>query len=39
MRVHIDEKPLDGVATAFVVITLLTVVALPFLLNRLYAFF
>jgi hypothetical protein len=39
MRVHLDEKPVDGVAIAFVVITLLTVVALAILLSRLNAFF
>ena len=38
MRVHPERKPLDGVAIAFVVITLLTIVALPILLSRLNAF-
>jgi hypothetical protein len=38
MRVHLERKPLDGVAIAFVVITLLTVVALPILLSCLNAF-
>jgi hypothetical protein len=37
MRVHLDKKPFDGVATAFVVITLLTVVTLAILLTRLNA--
>jgi hypothetical protein len=39
MRVHLDRKPLDGMAIAFVVITLLTVVVLAILLSRLNAFF
>jgi hypothetical protein len=38
MRVHLERKPPDGAAIAFVVITLLTIVALPILLNRLNAF-
>jgi hypothetical protein len=38
MRVHLEKKPPDGVAIAFVVITLLTVAALPILLGRLGAF-
>jgi hypothetical protein len=38
MRVHLEKKPPDGVAIAFVVITLLTVAALPILLSRLGAF-
>jgi hypothetical protein len=39
MRVHIDKKPLDGWAMAFVVITLLSVIAFAVLLSRLDAFF
>jgi len=39
MRLHLDRKPLDGAAIAFVVITLSTVVALAILLSRLNAFF
>jgi hypothetical protein len=39
MRVHLDEKPVDVAAIAFVVVTLLTVVALAILLSRLNAFF
>jgi hypothetical protein len=39
MRVHTDRKQLDGAAIAFVVITLLTVVAFAILLSRLDAFF
>jgi hypothetical protein len=39
MRIHLDEKPVDGVAIAFVVVTLSTVVALAILLSRLNAFF
>jgi hypothetical protein len=39
MRVHLDRKPLDGVAIAFVVISLLTVVALAILLSRLNTLF
>jgi hypothetical protein len=35
MRVHTDRKQLDGAATTFVVITLLTVIALAILLSRL----
>lgn len=35
MRVHNHRKQLDGAATAFVVITLLTVIALAILLSRL----
>ena len=38
MRVHLEKKPPDGVAIAFVVITFLTVAALPILLSRLGAF-
>jgi hypothetical protein len=38
MRVHLERKPLDRVAIAFVVITLLAVVAVPILLSRLNAF-
>jgi hypothetical protein len=38
MRVHLEKKPPDGVAIAFVVITLLTVVALPILLSHLSVF-
>ncbi|SDS21516.1 hypothetical protein SAMN05444158_1367 [Bradyrhizobium canariense] len=38
MRVHLEKKPLDGVAIAFVVITFLAVVALPIVLSRLNAF-
>ena len=39
MGVHIDRKQLDGAAIAFVVIILLTIVALEILLSRLNAFF
>jgi hypothetical protein len=39
MRVHLDRKQLDGAAIAFVVITLLTVIAFAILLSRLNAFF
>jgi len=35
MRVHTDRKQLDGAALAFVVITLLGVIALAILLSRL----
>ena len=38
MRVHLEKKPPDGVAMAFVVITFLTVAALPILLSRLGTF-
>ena len=34
----LERKPLDGVAIAFVVITFLTIVAVPILLSRLNAF-
>jgi hypothetical protein len=39
MRVHTDRKQLDGAAIAFVVITLLAVIAFAILLSRLNAFF
>ena len=39
MRIHTDREPLDGAAIAFVVIILLTIVALEILLSRLNAFF
>jgi hypothetical protein len=39
MRVHLDSKPIDGAAIAFVVTTLLTVITLAILLSRLNAFF
>jgi hypothetical protein len=39
MRAHTDRKQLDGAAIAFVVITLLTVVAFAILLSRLDTFF
>jgi hypothetical protein len=39
MRVHLDSKPIDGAAIAFVVIALLNVVALAVVLSRLNAFF
>jgi hypothetical protein len=39
MRIHLDKKPSDGVAIAFVVITLLTPVTLAILLRRLHAVF
>ena len=39
MRIHTDRKQPDGVAIAFVVIILLTIVALEILLSRLNAFF
>jgi hypothetical protein len=38
MRVHPDRKRLDGAAIAFIVITLLSVIALEILLSRLNAF-
>lgn len=38
MRLHIDRKPPDGNAIAFVVIILLGVVALEVLFSRLDAF-
>jgi hypothetical protein len=38
MRIHNDRKQPDGAAIAFVVITLLTIVALEILLSRLNAF-
>jgi hypothetical protein len=38
MRIHLDKKPSDGVAIAFVVITLLTPVTLAILLSRLHVF-
>ena len=38
VRVHTDRKQFDGAAIAFVVITLLTVIALPILLSRVNAF-
>jgi hypothetical protein len=37
MRTHPDRKRIDGAALAFVVITLLTVIAFEILLSRLYA--
>jgi hypothetical protein len=39
VRVHTDRKQFDGAAIAFVVITLLTVIAFAVLLSRLNAFF
>jgi hypothetical protein len=39
MRIHTDRKQLDGAVIAFVVIILLTIVALEILLSRLNAFF
>jgi len=39
MRIHTDRKQLDGAAIAFVVIILLTIVALEILLSRSNAFF
>jgi hypothetical protein len=39
MRVHLDRKPVDGMAIAFIVITLLTPFALAILLSRLNTFF
>jgi hypothetical protein len=39
MRIHTDRKQLDGAAIAFVVIILLTIVALEILLSRLNAVF
>jgi hypothetical protein len=39
MRIPLDKKPSDGVAIAFVVITLLTPVTLAILLSRLHAVF
>ena len=39
MRIHTGRKRLDGAAIAFVVIILLTIVALEILLSRLNAFF
>ena len=38
MSVHTDRKQPDGTAIAFVVITLLTVIAFAILLSRLNAF-
>ena len=38
MRAHTDRKQLDGAAIAFVVITLLTVIALAIVLSRLNVF-
>ena len=38
MRIHTDRKQLDGTAIAFVVILLLSIVALAILLSRLNAF-
>jgi hypothetical protein len=38
MRVHTDRKQPDGAEIAFVVITLLTVIAFAILLSRLNAF-
>ena len=39
MRIHTDRKQLDGAAIAFVVIILLTIVALEIPLSRLNAAF
>ena len=39
MRIHTGRKRLDGAAIAFVVIILLTIVALEILLSRSNAFF
>ena len=39
MRIHTDRKQLDGAAIDFVVIILLSIVALEILLSRLNAFF
>jgi len=39
MRIPLDKKPSDGVAIAFVVITLLIPVTLAILLSRLHAVF
>jgi hypothetical protein len=39
MHVHLDKKLSDGVAIAFIVITLLTPFALVILLSRLHAVF
>jgi hypothetical protein len=39
MRIHTDRKRVDGAAIAFVVIPLLTVIALEILLTRLHASF
>ena len=39
MRVHLDKKLSDGVAMAFIVITLLTPFALAILFSRLHAVF
>jgi hypothetical protein len=39
MHVHLDKKLSDGVAIAFIVITLLTPFALAILLSRLHAVF
>jgi len=39
MGIHTDRKQLDGAAIAFVVIILLTIVALEILLSRSNAFF
>jgi hypothetical protein len=39
MRVHFDRKRLDGDAIAFVVITLLIIIAFAILLSRLNVFF
>jgi hypothetical protein len=39
MRIDTDRKHLDGAAIAFVVIILLTIVALEILLSRSNAFF
>ena len=38
MRVHLDKKPSDGVAIAYVVVTVLTPIALAILLSHLNAF-
>ena len=38
MRIHTDRKQPDGAAIAFVVITLLTVIAFAILLTRLNGF-
>jgi hypothetical protein len=37
VRLHLDKKPSDGVATAFIVVTLLIPIALAILLSHLNA--
>ncbi len=39
MRLHLDKKPSDGVAIAFVVVTLLVPIALAILLSHRNAVF